>query len=54
MVTAMANIQELHLTGGMVADGFLLPDPDESDVNRKLLPSLRRLRLEDLYEDRRK
>ena len=38
IVTAMANIQELHLTGGMVVDGFLLPD-----INWKLLPSLRRV-----------
>ena len=47
----MANIEELHLTGGGVVDGFLLPDPDEADVNGKLLPPLRRPRLEDLYED---
>ena len=44
-------LQELHLTSGRVVDGFLLPDPGEPVVNRKLLPSLRRLRLEDLYED---
>ena len=50
IVTAMANIQELNLTGGMVVDGFLLPDPDEPDINGKLLPSLRRLHLEDLCE----
>ena len=47
----MANIEELHLTGGRVVDGFLLPDPDEADVNGKLLPPLRRIRLEDLHED---
>ena len=51
IVTAMANIRELHLPSGRVVDGFLLPDPDELDVNGKLFPSLRRLRLEGLYED---
>ena len=51
IVTTMPNIQELHLTSGRVADGFLLPDPDEPVANGKLLPSLRHLRLEDLYED---
>ena len=39
----MANIQELRLAIGRVVDGFLLPDPDEPDLNGKLLPSLRRL-----------
>ena len=46
IVTTMANIEGLHLTGGRVVDGFLLPD-----VDGKLLPSLRRPRLEDLHED---
>ena len=46
----MANIQELHLTSGRVADSFLLPDPDEPAANGKPFPSLRRLPLEDLYE----
>jgi hypothetical protein len=53
IVPAMPKIQELRLTSAMVSDGFLQPDPDGPLTGTKLLPSLRRLHLEnvDLYED---
>ena len=50
-ITTMAKIQELHLTSGRVVGGFLQPDTDGRLANKQLLPSLRRLRLEDLCED---
>ena len=46
-VMAMPNIQELRLTSAMLVDGFLQPVPDGPLANKKLLPSLRRLYLED-------
>ena len=53
IVAGMPKIQELHLTGALLVDGFLQPDLDGPLANNKLLPSLRRLRLEDtvLNED---
>jgi hypothetical protein len=49
MVPAMPKIRELHLVGApMLFDGFLQPDPDGPLANTKLLPSLRRLHLEQI------
>jgi len=50
-VPAMPKIQELHLTGSFLSDGFLQPDPAGSLAGTKLLPSLRRLHLEDTTVD---
>ena len=47
IVPAMPNIQELHLTGALLSDGFLQSNPDGPLANTKLLPSLRYLHLED-------
>ena len=47
-VAAMPKIQELHLTGALLVGRFLQPDLDGPLANKKLLPSLRRLRLEDI------
>jgi hypothetical protein len=43
----MHKLQELHLYFPKLTDGFLRPDLDGQLANRKLLPSLRRLRLQD-------
>jgi len=51
IVPAMPKIQELHLFNVMVFDGFLQPSPGGPLANTKLLPSLRRLHLEDIYLD---
>ena len=48
IVTAMPNIQELHLSTALLADRFLQPVSGEPLANEKLLPSLRRLHLEDV------
>jgi hypothetical protein len=48
IVSTMPNIQELHLPHVTLSDGFLQPDPDRPFANTKLLPSLRRLHLEDV------
>ena len=46
-VPAMSKLQELHLTGVVLSEGFLRPDPGGPLANTKLLPSLRHLHLED-------
>ena len=46
IVVTMPTIRELHLTSPSLANRFLQPDPDGPFANQKLLPSLRRLRLE--------
>jgi len=51
MVPAMPNIQELHLTGAFLSDGFLQPDPTGPLAGMKLLPSLRHIHLEDTTLD---
>ena len=48
IVPSMPGIQELRLTNALLSDGFLQPDPDGPLANTKLLPSLRRLRLENI------
>jgi len=48
VVVAMPNLKVLHLVSPVVSDRFLLPDPDGPNVYKKLLPSLRRLYLEDV------
>ena len=50
-VPAMPRIQELHLIGASLSDGFLLPDPAGPLAGTKLLPSLRHLHLEDTELD---
>ena len=45
---AMPNLEFLHLTGLDLSDGLLLPDPNGPNAGKKLLPSLRRLYLEDI------
>ena len=45
-VAAMPNLQELHLVDPVLVGGFLQPDLSGPLANNKLLPSLRRLRLE--------
>ena len=45
-IAAMPNIETLHLTYAIVDQGFLLPNSDGPDAHTKLLPSLRRLYLE--------
>ena len=47
-LVAMPNLKVLHLAGPIVFDRFLLPDPHGSNAYKKLLPSLRRLYLEDI------
>jgi len=47
-VAAMPNIRELRLTRVLLTDGFLQPVADGPLANKKLLPSLRRLYLEDI------
>jgi len=44
----MPNIETLHLSGLCLSDRFLQPNPDGPHANRKLFPSLRLLRLEDV------
>ena len=46
VIVGMPNLEALHLTHP-VAPGFLLPDPNGPNAHKKLLPSLRRLYLED-------
>jgi len=46
VVAAMPNLEALHLVQPVVTDGFLLPDPNGPNAHKKLLPSLRRLYLE--------
>ena len=43
MIIAMPSLEFLCLTGVVVSDGFLLPEPGGPNANKKLLPSLRRL-----------
>ena len=48
----MPNIETLHLSDLLLSEGFLQPNPDGPHANRKLFPSLRSLRLEDvIYSD---
>ena len=47
MVVAMPNLETLYLVGAQVSDGFLLPNPNGPNARKKLLPSLRRLYLQD-------
>jgi len=44
----MPNIETLHLTGIVLSEGLLQPNPNGPHASRKLLPSLRLLRLEDV------
>ena len=46
VVVGMSNLEVLYLTRP-VRSGFLLPDPNGPNAHKKLLPSLRRLYLED-------
>jgi hypothetical protein len=48
IVVAMPNLETLYLHYPEISDGFLLPDPNGPNVGKKLLPSLRRLYLEDV------
>ena len=49
ILAVMPNIEFLHLTGVNVSDGFLQLKPDGPNTNKiRLLPSLRRLYLEDM------
>jgi hypothetical protein len=43
---AMPNLETLYLAHTVVSDGFLLPDPNGPNADKKLLPSLRKLYLE--------
>ena len=45
------NIEMLHLTGAVIFEWFLLPDPSGPNAHKKLLPSLRWLYLEDPVVD---
>jgi hypothetical protein len=47
IAVAMPKLETLHLSPSMVSEGFLLPDPNGPNADKKLLPSLRRLYLED-------
>jgi hypothetical protein len=47
IVVAMPNLETLYLFHPVVSDGFLLPDPNGPNADKKLLPSLRWLYLED-------
>jgi len=47
MLVTMSNLETLHLVHAPVDYGFLLPDPSGPYADRKLLPSLRRLYLQD-------
>lgn len=44
----MPSIRTLYLSGVEVSKGFLQPDPDGPRANKKLLPALRALHLEDV------
>jgi hypothetical protein len=48
IVIAMPNLETLNLFHPVVSDGFLLPDPNGSNADKKLLPSLRWLCLENV------
>jgi hypothetical protein len=48
IIVAMPNLEVLRLFRPVVSDGFLLPDPDGPNADKKLLPSLRKLYLEDV------
>jgi hypothetical protein len=45
-VVAMPNLEALYLFRPVVSDGFLLPDPNGPNADKKLLPSLQQLYLE--------
>jgi hypothetical protein len=47
ILVAMPNLETLCLFRPAVSDGFLLPDPNGPNADKKLLPSLRKLYLED-------
>jgi hypothetical protein len=47
----MPNIETLYLSEVEVSKGFLRPNPDGPHANKKLLPSLRSLHLEDVTLD---
>jgi len=44
----MPSVRTLYLSGVDVSNGFLQPNPDGPHANKKLLPSLRALHLEDV------
>ena len=46
-IAAMPNLEVLYLVKAEVFDEFLLPNPDGPNAHTKLLPSLRRLYLQD-------
>jgi len=47
IAVAMPNLEALHLVATVVSNRFLLPDPNGPNAHKKLLPSLRRLYIED-------
>jgi len=47
VVASMPNLEALCLVNPVVLDKFLLPDPDGPNADKKLLPRLRRLQLEE-------
>ena len=47
ILVTMPNLEALYILKTVVDDGFLLPDPNGPNANTKLIPSLRRLYLED-------
>jgi len=48
LFSTMPNIETLHLSDLLLSERFLQPNPDGPHANRKLFPSLRSLRLEDV------
>jgi hypothetical protein len=48
VVVSMPNLESLHLVNVEVSSGFLLPNPEGPNANKKLIPSLRRLYLENV------
>ena len=51
IVPAMARIEDIHLIRAQLEPGFLLPDIGSPGGDGKLLPSLQRIRLEDVLTD---
>jgi hypothetical protein len=47
-VVTMPNLETLYLLHPVVSDGFLLPDPNGPNADKKLLPSLRLLYLKNV------
>ena len=51
LLVGMPNIEALQLCDTTLSDGFLLPEPEGPHANKKLLPSLRHLHLENVTTD---